>query len=458
MINNRKTVLVAVDVSDLHMALILGRVFSKNGVNFEIFFVQSGLKSSKTGEGLYRKYGNLVTFVDSCDYSIVHGWHFSNNFKRRGILVKVFNFFKILNSLLSRDVRQCVLFHQDVASFPFYVSYLFGVLNKRVVLVPAHMPVRENQVKAGHLVSGGFRCFWHRLTGRIFPKWYEKSEGQVFARLNPLRIWIHQVLGMVPRDPWFGFSYRCDAILVDNFADSEQWARHIWNKKVLKAVGRPSDLIWARVLERPLLKDKYKNTIYRKFSEDYYPCHEVSKGVLVLMVAPDQQNKYRLLDDRSTLESYMFSTYGSYIDRMKNLYQGFKEDGWSVVLSLHPRNASELRDGLEREGYWVCGVEGRKLNLIADVVVSYIGSTLVWEFERFGLSQVAVDLFSQKDIVEDIVDDFRIVEDVDDLVFSALDKKISQALEQRKLIESNFNLIKSNAALIKKELLGCVVG
>ena len=73
MIKNRKTVLVAVDVSDLHMALIFGRVFSKNEVNFEIFFVQSGLKSSKNGEDLYRKYGNLATFVDADDYSIVHG-------------------------------------------------------------------------------------------------------------------------------------------------------------------------------------------------------------------------------------------------------------------------------------------------------------------------------------------------------------------------------------------------
>ena len=361
MIKNRKTVLVAVDVSDLHMALIFGRVFSKNEVNFEIFFVQSGLKSSKNGEDLYRKYGNLATFVDADDYSIVHGWHFANNFKRRGILVKVFNYFKVLSSFLSRDVRQCVLFHQDVASFPFYVSCLFGMLKKRVVLVPAHMPVRANQIKAGHLVSGGFGGFWHSLTRRFFPKWYEESEGQVFARLNPLRIWIHQILGMVPRDPWFGFSYRSDAILVDNFSDSEQWTRHIWNKKALKAVGRPSDLIWARVLEKPLLKEKYNNMILRKFSMDHYPFQEVNKGVLVLMVAPDQQKKFRFLNDKATLESFMFSTYSAYIDRMKDLYQRFKEDGWSVILSLHPRNASELKEGLEYEGYWVCGVEGRRV-------------------------------------------------------------------------------------------------
>ena len=81
----------------------------------------------------------------------------------------------------------------------------------------------------------------------------------------------------------------------------------------------------------------------------------------------------------------------------------------------------------------------------------------MWEFERFGLCQVAVDLFSQRNIVEDIVDDFRVVKDVGDLVFPVLDKKISQVLEGRKLIASNSNLIKSNAAMIEKEILGEIV-
>lgn len=453
MSKGRKTFLVAVDVSDLHMALIFGRFLSKNGESFEIFFIQGGMKSSKSALDLYRKYGSSVTFIDSDDYLVFQGWCSVNKRTANGMLVKVFNYLKVLRLFLSKNVKKCILFHQDVASFPFYVSYLFGILKKRVILVPAHMPVRESQIKAGHVVPDGFRGIWHSFTQQIFPRWYEESEGQIFARLTPLRIWIHQILGMVPRDPWFGFSYKCDAILVDSLSDSEEWARHIWNRTTLRVVGRPSDLVWARVLNKPLLKENYKTKIYREVLASGYQFKEMSKGVLVLMVAPDQQKKYRSIGDEATLESCMFSTYGAYIDRMKVLYQNFKEDGWSVAFSLHPRNAFELKEDLEREGYWVCGAEGRKLNLIADVVVSYIGSTLVWELERFGLCQVAVDLFCQKHIVEGVVDDFAIIDDVDHFVFSVINEKVNDILGQRNLLRSNDNLIKNNAALIKKELL-----
>ena len=385
--------MLATDAASFDMGREIIAHLRRRNRSYEFYFVANEIRDHDLYRGLLKRRPANSIFVETGDYRpVVEG---DKAGAQTGRIGKLMRLAKHLWTISTRGTCSTVMFHQVADHVTLFCSRLLELQGSRLVVFPPHLPFAANSKRFGLAQQGAaLRSPLLWIARRLSPKWLQTSDGILYARIAPAKIILHALLGLRLRDPWRAYGGYLSALIVDQTESMQDWHGVARFPASVQQLGRPSDFMLLRLIETPGLAARYRDRMLG--SQRRLPEPAAGK-ILIVLIAPNQQSMLQSSGQTASLARCMFQSYRDYIDTMVMTCRWLREQlNCDVAVSIHPRNRSELLADFQALGVTSCNAPGRRLPLIADGILSYVGSTLMWEYERCGVPHLSIDLFGYR--------------------------------------------------------------